>query len=244
MQKLFVSMFVDSTFEKRIQDRTDYLQAGARAVQIAETLHTEITQSERDLAITYRARWQAIGSSALSGVFMLLGAMLVWVVFDRELRRLAKAKERLAVSETHFRSLVEHQLDPLAVLDGSGNMQYVNPAWHSRFNYELEDLAGRNLFEMIHPDDRARVQMAVQTYDVLGTTKCRLSADYGVWHDVEMQCQEHDDEKTALVRFHDVLASLPRRDTEPGSGGPVADQGCADAGVSLRHGPTDVYERL
>ena len=88
------------------------------------------------------------------------------------------------------------------------NIQYVNPAWQTAFNYVLDELRGRNLFELIHVEDRPRVQTALQTYDVHSTTKCRLSADYGIWHDTEMQCQEHDDEKTAVVRFHDFREPL------------------------------------
>ena len=207
MDKLFVLLFADNSFEQRIKWRTDFMQTSDKAVQQAETLRTEIVRNEADLAKAYRARWQAIGSSALSGVFLLLGCMMLWLVFDRELRRRVKIQNRLAGAEAHFRSLVEHQPDPVAVLDPAMNIQYVNPAWQTTFHFVLDDLPGRNLFELIDAKDRPRVQLALQTYDVLSTTKCRLSADYGIWHDVEMQCQEHDDEKTAVVRFHDLRES-------------------------------------
>src|SRR5205807_235564 len=140
----------------------------------------------------------------LTGVFLLVGCLLFWLVFDRELRRSWKASARLADSEARFRSLVENHADPIAVLDPAANIVYVNPAWQSAFGYEPDDLMRSNLLELIHPSDRPQIQCALQANDPHIAFTCKLKADYGVWHDVEMQCQAQPDAGATVVRFRDV----------------------------------------
>ena len=89
---------------ERLKWRTDYQQARERAVQQTEALRSEIAQGERGLTVTYRARWHAVGASALIGVVLLLGCLLFWLLFDRELRRSWKAQSRLAGDEARFRA--------------------------------------------------------------------------------------------------------------------------------------------
>src|SRR5439155_11876683 len=141
--------------------------------------------------------------AALTGVVLVLGCLLFWLVFDRELRRSWKAQGRLATDEARFRWLIENQSEPIAVLDPTGNLLYVNPAWQTAFHYQLDELQGGNLLELVHPDDRPRVQSTLANA-VQHAIPCRLSADYGVWHDVELQCQAHNDSSTSVVRIRDV----------------------------------------
>src|SRR5262249_53060024 len=138
------------------------------------------------------------------GVVLMLGCLLFWLVFDRELRRSWKYQGRLATDEARFRWLIENQSEPIAVLDPTGNLLYVNPAWQATFHYQLDELNGANLFEMVHPDDRVRVRTALAANDTHRAIPCRLSADYGVWHDVELQCQAHTDTGTTVLRIRDM----------------------------------------
>ena len=189
---------------ERLKWRTDYQQARERAVQQTEALRSEIAQGERGLTVTYRARWHAVGASALIGVVLLLGCLLFWLLFDRELRRSWKAQSRLAGDEARFRWLVEKQSEPITVLDSAANILYVNPAWKTAFGYELDELQDGNFLELIHAQDRPRIQIALQSNDAHHAIACRLRADYGIWHEVEMHCQPHDDAGTSVVRVHDV----------------------------------------
>ena len=201
MQKAFAGSLADSTIEQRVKSRGDFQDARERAVQQTETLRHDVAEAEREIVAAYRSRWQAVGSSALTGVALLLGCLIFWLLFDRELRRSWKAQSRLAVDEARFRSLVENQSEPIAVLDSAGCILYANPVWKTAFGYEETDLQDRSLLELIHADDRARVQSNLRSNVVQYAIPCRLAADYGIWHDVEMQCQPHDDAGTTVVRF-------------------------------------------
>ena len=204
MQKACNGSLADTTIEQRQKSRGEFQDARERAVQQTETLRNDVADAEREIVAAYRSRWQAVGASALTGVALLLGCLIFWLLFDRELRRSWKAQSRLAVDEARFRALVENQSEPIAVLDPAGNILYANPVWKTAFGYEGDDLQDRNLLELIHVDDRARVQSALSSNAVQYAVPCRLAADYGIWHDVEMQCQPHDDAGTTVVRFHDV----------------------------------------
>jgi PAS domain S-box-containing protein len=201
MQKLVKFVFTETGLEQRQKWRNDFDKTHRQALAHVKSLREEITQAERELAVTYRARWHAVGASALTAVVLVLGCLLFWVLFDRELRRSWKARARLAGNEARFRSLVEGQAEPIAVLDTAGTMLYVNPAWQTAFGYRLDELQDGNLFELIHEADRPRVLVALRSEGVQRGIPCRLRADYGVWHDVELHCQPHDE---SVVRIRDV----------------------------------------
>jgi signal transduction histidine kinase len=94
---------------ERLKWHNDFQQTRERAVVKTEALRLEIAQGERGLAVTYRARWRAVGASALIGVVLLLGCLLFWLLVDRELRRSWKTQSRLAGDDARFRWLVEKQ---------------------------------------------------------------------------------------------------------------------------------------
>ncbi len=204
MEKAYQALLVEILPEQRFKLRGDFQLARDRAVEQSELLRSKITQSETDVTAQRRARWHGVGAAALTGVIVTLGCLLLWLIFDRELRRSWKARARLAQSEQRFRSLIENHGEPMAVLDGTACMAYVSPAWKDAFNLDPEDLLGTPLLDLIHADDRARVLSALQSRIAQAAVPCRLSADYGVWHDVEMQCQPHAEENSLVVRFHDV----------------------------------------
>jgi len=204
MHKKLYLLLGEPGFDQRVKWRSDFQGARELALQNAESLHGDIAKSGRDLANTHRVRWQSLGSAALTGVVLILGALMMWVIFDREIRRMWKRNARLALDEARYRALVEQQSDALAMLDAAGNIVYVNPAWKSAFGYEVDELVGRNLYELIHPDDRMRVQLnPVQT-----PIACRVSARFGIWHDVEILCQPPMADGTTIVRLRELRETV------------------------------------
>jgi two-component system cell cycle sensor histidine kinase/response regulator CckA len=56
-------------------------------------------------------------------------------------------------SDQQFRALIENALDLIAILDREGMMLYVSPSVERVLGYHPDDLIGRNLFALVHPDD-------------------------------------------------------------------------------------------
>jgi PAS domain S-box-containing protein len=58
-------------------------------------------------------------------------------------RELARERDRL----------FNHSTDLLSVADFSGSLQQVNPAWTKTLGYTADELVGRAMVELVHPDD-------------------------------------------------------------------------------------------
>ncbi len=60
-------------------------------------------------------------------------------------------------TEEYFRALIENASDFITVVDAQGVVRYQSPSVGREFGFEPERLLGRSIFELVHPEDRARV---------------------------------------------------------------------------------------
>jgi diguanylate cyclase (GGDEF)-like protein/PAS domain S-box-containing protein len=87
------------------------------------------------------------------------------------------AEERVRRSERHFRALVEHGTDLVAVLDAAGAVRYASPSHARVLGVPPDALLGTDPLAGVHPDDLARVREA------LGALRARPGAT------VELECR-------------------------------------------------------
>ena len=71
----------------------------------------------------------------------------------RLLSERAQANEKLQKSEKRFRALIENSLDNISLLAEDGTLLWENPAVMRTLGYEQDEFVGRNIFELMHPDD-------------------------------------------------------------------------------------------
>ena len=76
-------------------------------------------------------------------------------------------------SPDRFRAIVEAQSELITLARPDGELVYVNPACARQFGLAPEEMAGRNLFEFVMPEDQAVVRRNVA--DVLATGESRTS---------------------------------------------------------------------
>jgi PAS domain S-box-containing protein len=70
-------------------------------------------------------------------------------------RRLAAQRDQLAASERHLRAIVENSPECVKLVDRDGTLLAINPAGLAAIQAEsLEDVRGRNIYEVIHPRHR------------------------------------------------------------------------------------------
>jgi PAS domain S-box-containing protein len=67
--------------------------------------------------------------------------------------RLRQAEEAQRRSEQHFRALIEHAVDVITVLDRGGLVGYASPSVTRALSISPEELVGRRLADLIHPQD-------------------------------------------------------------------------------------------
>lgn len=96
--------------------------------------------------------------------------MIIFVAFSIRLHRRAyhalrdrlriegelRAREQaLADSERYHRALIEQALDLTTLVDANGYVRYASPSYHSVLGHRPEEIIGRRVFDLVHPDDLA-----------------------------------------------------------------------------------------
>jgi PAS domain S-box-containing protein len=69
-----------------------------------------------------------------------------------------RAAEARRLSEERFRSLVENANDVIFSMKPDGRLTYVSPKFTDATGYSVEDVLGKTLFPMMHPEDQARAR--------------------------------------------------------------------------------------
>lgn len=70
----------------------------------------------------------------------------------------ARVHDELREREQRYRALVEHSYDAVALLDPRGTVQYASHSTERVLGYTRDEFVGRNIFELMHPDELAGVQ--------------------------------------------------------------------------------------
>jgi diguanylate cyclase (GGDEF)-like protein/PAS domain S-box-containing protein len=154
----------------------------------------------------------------------------------RDVTELKETELRLAASETRFRSIAQHSLDLVTIIDAEGRISYASPSHHRVLGYELHELLGRQAFELVHPDDVETVRSGFWTggHEAKPSepVEYRMLHHDGAWRYVEAAATPLFNEPTvrgivvnarditdrklvedrlAHFAFHDPLAGIPER---------------------------------
>ena len=100
------------------------------------------------------------------------------------------ARRELARSEQRFRALIESASDMIVVEDAGGAVRFWSPSAAEALGWRAEEVTGRSILELVHPDDRGRLQEArvglVAHGGVSGRFSGRCLHRNGSWRLVEV----------------------------------------------------------
>jgi PAS domain S-box-containing protein len=130
------------------------------------------------------------------------------VTNHRDITDNKRAEEILQTSERRFRALIEHSWDSVVLLSPDGVCLYASPAIVRTLGYTPEELFGRRLLELIHPDDRAEARELLERLlaepGASRTNQCRILQKGGGCRWVEGSCTNllHESSIQAIVCNH------------------------------------------
>ncbi|MGE5706992.1 MAG: PAS domain S-box protein [Bacteroidota bacterium] len=105
-----------------------------------------------------RYDWIGFSIAGMLHIFSGLG-MIMFVLetktqeLEREIRERQRVEGRLQERERLLSQITDHVRDLVALADADGRFQYVSPSFQRILGYAPEDLLGRWIFEIVHPDD-------------------------------------------------------------------------------------------
>ncbi len=67
------------------------------------------------------------------------------------------AEKEFKKSEQRFRALTENTTDLTVIIDKKNIFKYINPTIKRRFDYLAEEVIGKSIYDLIHPDDTAMI---------------------------------------------------------------------------------------
>ena len=112
-----------------------------------------------------------------------------------------------------LQALLEQSSDVIALLDAAGTILYTSPPVTRLLGYRVDELVGRNAFELLHPDDLPRVQVLfaglLERATEPITTAVRHRHKDGSWREIEGVGvnRMHDPAVRAIVvTYRDITA--------------------------------------
>src|SRR5580693_1094856 len=139
------------------------------------------------IAVGQVAIWQHWAPSFLSvGKSEALGLMGAFVLLfvirmaGATIEQKEDAEASMRVSEERFRSLVQNSTDTTFVMGAEGRILYASPATVSLFGRAPEDVVGMRATELVHPEDRSRVE--AQLAALVTTVKVTEPVQFRVAH--------------------------------------------------------------
>jgi diguanylate cyclase (GGDEF)-like protein/PAS domain S-box-containing protein len=144
--------------------------------------------------------------------------------------------EKVRRSEERFKALVQNASDIITVVDLEGTVRYQSPSSERVLGYRPEELEGRGLADILHPDDaEASIAFfieATKSEEVTAPVRWRVRHADGSWRYVEtiynnladdpnvggvllttrdVSDQKDLEDQLAHRAFHDALTGLPNR---------------------------------
>ena len=141
----------------------------------------------------------------------LSGGAILWNGVLLDITRLKQAEEARRESEERLQLLVKNSSDVIAVIDAAGRLRYVSPAEEPFSGFQAEELVGKTIRDVVHPEDLDATlrafQAAIAQPEKSHRVECRHVHKTRGWIPVEIVGQNFLDEPAVqgvIVSVRDV----------------------------------------
>ncbi|MCZ6893912.1 MAG: PAS domain S-box protein [Gammaproteobacteria bacterium] len=145
----------------------------------------------RDFEITWHRSDGTLGTFLNTGkpVFDEDGNFKGYRGTGRDITERKRAEETLKESEDRFRALIENTLDIITLLGPDGTILFESPSIERVLGYKPEELVGRKVFDILHPDDVPQaldaLQNSIQTPGRVNEIELRIRHRDGSWRHLQ-----------------------------------------------------------
>ncbi len=137
----------------------------------------------------------------------------VMLVVVRDITERKRAAEDLQHSEAHYRLLAEAVTDVIGLHDAEGGFLYVGPSVEKATGWAAAELVGKNMLELVHPEDRQavkeRIQSMLKNGDVQYAWRCVHKDGSVVW--METNAHPIPDAESPSYRWLSVSRDVGER---------------------------------
>ena len=146
------------------------------------------------------------------------GAVIGLFGVFRDITDGVRAQAEITASEIRYRLLADKANDIIAIFDLHGAFEYVSPAITKVLGYAPDELIGRNVRDLIHPDDYAHTQATYAAYviskDWDNAPRIRYRARHAdgryIWAEAHPTAI-FDPTGTRVVAFQDVVRDISKQ---------------------------------
>jgi PAS domain S-box-containing protein len=138
----------------------------------------------------------------------------------RDITEQKQAKIALHSSEKRFRALIENGLDNISLLTVDGTLLWESPSAISTLGYEPDEYIGRNMFELMHPDDmegnRELYRQVIEQPGNSQRSSFRLRNSKGEWRWMEAiatNMLNEADVEAIVVNYRDITERKQMEDS-------------------------------
>jgi diguanylate cyclase (GGDEF)-like protein/PAS domain S-box-containing protein len=150
----------------------------------------------------------ALRANAGTGLVFSLAAtffVLLFRAFQRTRKSLEGAEERaLRESERWFRSLVQEATELIVVVDPDSTVRYLTDSVLPALDYEAENIIGRKLVELAHPDDVGHLEQVIASEPSGHAFECRMWSRAGTWVFMEWAHGPRPDAPGCILTGRDI----------------------------------------
>lgn len=121
------------------------------------------------------------------------------------------AEDLVLQAEKRFKALVENSSDAISLVDATGRVLLSSHAVSPIFGYALEERVGKNVFELIHPEDQAHVarlfRTLLQNRSGSATAQVRYRHKNGSWRWIEAlgtNMLEDPSVRAVVINYRDI----------------------------------------
>ncbi len=212
----------DELTQKRVSSWDEIIYADDRETvrgEIGRLMNDAEARKKLPLEVTYRIVNREGKLKYVRDRFRFIddegGKIIALEGFIADITTQTVADERLRESEAKYRLLAENMCDLVCLHDPEGKYLYVSPSSLALLGYAPEELAGKSLYDFIHPDEIVCVRE--DTHHKLLKGENNLTVDYRIrkksgdyiW--LESMAQTVKDKSGAIVQLLTVSRDFTTR---------------------------------